>query len=258
MALTIHKSAPSVASSPAPKVSKSWMKRGDASAQMMAEEESRIKDLKNKSFRFWLNKGEEARITFIDGTLTPKGLLDILTYREHHIQLNGKWGNMYPCVAENESCPLCVAGNNPSIVGLLTVIDHREVIGKKAKYPYTRKLFVAKLGTLKILQQLASKRGGLVNCTFDVSRQGEQAPNVGDVFDFVERRDPKTSKTAFVRKDAQTGKVITLYTPIDYSTEIRYYTASELKALGFGGGIGGESALQDNVDGGDADDGKDL
>ena len=40
----------------------------------------------------------------------------------------------------------------------------------------TRKLFIAKNQTIKMLTKLAAKRGGLQGCTFDVARTGDKEP----------------------------------------------------------------------------------
>lgn len=228
----------------------SWFKKGDATQTAIQQEEKRIEEQqaqKGKMWRFWLEKGESAAVTFVDGFLTDKGILDCFMYREHSLMLNGKWGNHFVCTSEQEPCPICEVGDNPSLVGVFTIIDHREYTSKKGdKFTDTPRLFVAKRGTLKQLQQLASKRDGLAGCTFDVSRMGEQAAAVGDVFDFTEKQEVSVLRKKFVReiKDAKSGKseVKSIFVPADYTEEITYRTADEIRALGIGKApIGSES-----------------
>lgn len=230
----------------------SWFKKGDAVAGEITKEEAKVEQKmaqRGKMWRFFMEKGEgPSPITFVDGNLTEKGLLDCsMLYREHHLCLNGKWGNFIVCVAESEPCPACEGGDEPSLVGVFTVIDHREYISKKGdKYTDTAKLFVAKRGTFKLLQQYATKRGGLAGCRFDVSRLGDQAPVVGDGFDFTDKQDIDVLRKKYVRKfiDPNTKQEVikSIFVPANYEDEIIYRTAAEIRALGIGKTpIGGET-----------------
>ena len=102
---------------------------------------------------------------------------------------------------------------------------------------------------MKLLQKEATKHGGLAGCQFDVSRIGDQAPRVGDVFSFSEKNDPKLLAQQYVHEvvDPTTKKktVVCDYQVADYDQEIRYFTAAELRKLGFGTGspIGGEGPV---------------
>jgi hypothetical protein len=234
-------------------VAKPWYVRGDATADAVAKEDHRIEEeqaQRGKLFRFWLEKGDEASVTFVDGHLTEKGVLDSFMFREHSLFMNGRWGNNFVCVSEQEPCPICEGGDTPSLVGCLTVIDHRDYVSKKGNtYSNTRKLFVAKRNSWKLLQKEATKHGGLAGCRFDVSRIGDQAPRVGDVFSFTDKSDPKVLAKQYVQEfvDPKT-KVKTAksnFVPADYGEEIHYLTGAELRKLGFGKGIpiGGEGPV---------------
>jgi hypothetical protein len=234
-------------------VAKPWYVRGDATADAVAKEDHRIEEeqaQRGKLFRFWLEKGEEGAITFVDGFLTEKGVLDTFMFREHSLFMNGRWGNNFVCVSEQEPCPICEGGDTPSLVGCFTIIDHRDYVSKKGnKYSNTRKLFVAKRNSLKLLQKEATKHGGLAGCQFDVSRIGDQAPRVGDVFSFSEKGDLKQLAQHYTQEfiDPATKKKVVRsnFVPADYGGEIHYLTASELRKLGFGKGspIGGEGPV---------------
>ncbi len=225
----------------------SWAKRGDETQTAIKQEDRRIEAKFSSLWRFWLEKGESALVTFVDGPLTPQGILDCFMYREHQIYMNGKWTNWFVCTSEVEPCPICEGGDEPSLVGVFTVIDHREVKGKKGVYKDVPKLFVAKRGTIKQLQALATApgRNGLAGCTFNISRLGEQAANVGDTFDFQQKRDPAELRKLFVKKvkdDKGVEKMQSVFAPANYAKEATYLPAAELRKLGFGKGthVGGE------------------
>lgn len=246
MAITMKKSASSTskaASSP------KWYVRGDDTAHAVAEDDKRIEDKiasQNRMFRFYLKEDTSASITFVDGNLTPKGVLDCFMYREHQVYRDNKWTNWYPCVSEVEPCPICETGDEPSLVGVFTVIDHSEYKGKKNIYKDQPKLFVAKRTTLKMLQQLATKRGGLAGCTFDVTRSGENSPSVGNMFDFTEKNSIADLRKKYVRKTKE-GKVETVFVPADYEEEIVFRSGDELRELGFGSSpIGSKKAPVDS------------
>ena len=218
----------------------SWLKKGVEAAKALQKEEAEKQakaEQSKKMFRFFLAEDEEAQITFVDGDLTPEGVLDIMTYREHRIFMNGTWNNFFVCTQDVEPCPICETGDDPSIVGVLTVIDHRTIQSKKDKnktYKDTPRLFAAKRDTIKLLQKIAVKRGGLAGCKFDVTRTGSKSAAVGTSFDFVDKTPVAELKKKYVGKDAN-GKPITLFVPANYETEIIFRSADELRALGFGG-----------------------
>jgi hypothetical protein len=215
-----------------------WMKRGDDAAVSLkqAEAESKAKSMQNKSmWRFRLNDGEEARVTFVDGELTKNGNIDWLTYREHQVFMNGKWNNHFVCTEPAEKCPICESGDSPSWVAVLTVIDHREYKSKKdpgKSYKNQPRLFVMKQQTAKLLQNLGEKRKGLAGCTFDILRAGDKSPAVGSSFDFIEKNSVKDLQAQFMEKDEH-GKMKTVFVPADYEKEIVYRSAKELMQFGF-------------------------
>ena len=236
--------------------SKSWFKRGAASSKAVENYEHEMEEKwadQNRMREFWLEDGEEARVTFVDGDLTADGHLDILTYREHHLKdAQGHWGNKFVCTAEVEPCPICEMGNDASLVGVLTVIDHRKFESKKKAgvfYEFMPRLYKAKKNTIKKLQSLATKREGLAGCTFDIQRIGDQSPRVGSDFDFVQKDEIADLKEHFTREyeDPKTKKkkTETFFTPADYEKEIGWIPAKELREkYGFGGSgaIGGKTA----------------
>lgn len=195
------------------------------------EKEQKIKAEQNrKMWRFGLKDGMEGRITFIDGNLTSDGMVDYFLFYEHHLMLNGSWGHFYTCIKEIEPCLICTANDSPSLVGAFTVIDHSEYTSKKGvTYKDTPKLFIAKPTTLKQLQILGGKRGGLAGCTFDVVRSGDKSPSVGSMFDFIEKQEIEVLKKKYSRVDPETKKSICFFVPADYAKECAPLTAEEIR-----------------------------
>lgn len=216
----------------------SWMKKGKEAQKALQKEEEVAKakdEEKGKLFRFWMPKDTQTSITFLDGVLDDEGALDILLYYEHNVYMNNSWKNWFVCTAEDEPCPICEGGErSSSLVGALTIIDHTEWTGNNNKlHRDERKLFVAKRDTINALQMLATKRGGLAGCTFDVARTGDKSPGCGNVFDFTEKR--SLAELAKIYKEVANG-------PADYGKEITYRDAATLRKLGFGAQpIGAES-----------------
>src|ERR1035437_382004 len=227
MAITTKHSAGAAQSSTA-----SWAKRGSAANAEMEKYEKEValsQEQNKRMWRFWLPDGEEGQITFVDGALSSDNGLDFFMYYEHNLMLNGKWGNTFVCTKDLEPCPICAAQDRPSFVGAVTVIDHREYKTKDGKvYKDVPKLFIAKKETIKQLQMLGVKRGGLAGCTFDVARTGDKSPSVGSMFDFIEKNSVEDLQKKFVRKNDK-GVVETFFVPADYEKECQYRTAEELR-----------------------------
>lgn len=226
---------------PAEKKGLSFIKKGkEAQATFNKEEHKAEMASKNKVFRFFVTKDNDASVTFLDGDLAD-GMLDIPFFYEHNINMNGKWGNFFICTQDEEPCPICEGGNSPSYVGVLTVIDHSEYVSKKDGQTKKDnvKLFVAKRETIKMLQKIAVKRGGLRGCRFDVSRTGDKSASVGNVFDFTE----KLSNEQLVKLYGEKSKAI----GYEELLATMYMPAPELRKLGFGASnpVGGESAPDD-------------
>lgn len=177
-----------------------------------------------KAFRFRISEDDENdhRITFLDGTLDEEGTLEAPMWHEHTLQLGGKWKNV-PCTSHEEPCPICANGDNPALVAGFTVIDHTPYTiqngpNKGKTIERSKKLFVAKRTSYALLQKLASKHGGLAGTTWDVSRQGDKSPNVGNLFDFIAKDSLSDLKKEY-------GE---LAEPADFSEEITYFTREQL------------------------------
>ena len=207
-------------------MSVSFLKKGkDARKEAKrVDADRKARQDENAIRRFWVKRGGERRVTFLDGVLDNDGELEMVTYYEHNLYMNGHWRNFFVCAGtEEEPCPICEEGKQPSMVAAFTVIDHTPYTDRNGKEHGDQKmLLVAKRQTQQILEAIAVKRGGLAGVTFDIMRVDEdQSPAVGTMFDFIEKR--------------EIADVITAYgPPIDYEKELNYKTADQLRKAGFG------------------------
>ena len=240
------------APAPAPTAGASWLKKGAASAQAVqdqVQEAARRKAEQGLMFRWSLKKGEEGRLTFVDGDLSSDGFLLPPRYYEHTVQVSpGKYRNFVCPEKTNpgagEKCPICEQGESyASLVALFTVIDHRQYTNKEGKvYQNLPRLLVVKTGSFEILNKYATKLGGLAGQTFEVSRSnGDKSAGIGDVFIPLEKTPVEVLKGMYTREwvDAKTNQktISSVFVPADYEKEIVYHTAAELRQLGFGAGL---------------------
>jgi|Cruoilmetagenom7_1024161.scaffolds.fasta_scaffold08548_4 hypothetical protein len=220
-----------------------FLKKGKAARKEASavDEQKKRRDEENKYRRFFVKRGTERRVTFLDGDLDDEGELSMVMYYEHNLFMNGNWRNFFVCTGnEDEPCPICEEGKLPAMVAVFTIIDHTEYTDKKGDtHKDNVMLLVAKRGTQKLLEYQAAKRGGLAGVTFDVARIDEdQSAAVGTSFDYVGKNEvPKLLK--------KFGAEV-----IDYEDVIHYRTPDELRKMGFGkaGKIGGEPGLSDTDD----------
>jgi hypothetical protein len=222
----------------------SFIKTGTDSAAIAkqdAVEMEHRKEQQGKLFRFYIGVNEDARITFVDGDLSAEGHLLPPRWYEHMIAMGGGY-SQFVCPEKTvpelkQSCPLCEAGDRPSLVAAFTVIDHRVYKSKRGnEYRNTRKLFICKPKTFEYLSKLAQKRNGLTGCTFDVTRTSSTDAGVGGQFDFVDKQEVEKLKELFTyeKTDPKSGAKtkVTNFIPAVYDEEIIFRSGDELRALG--------------------------
>lgn len=234
----------------------SWLKRGKSAAVAAKKEEARQKQRQedsNKLFRFRLQEGESATITFLNGELMDDGdgnpIFDLYHVYEHEVWGFAKKGPSYfVCVQEEEACPLCQDENYASYCAMFLVIDHRGFDKQSGEHvEYSRKLFVAKPQSIKKLMLAAKKRNGLTGYTCEVSRSSKKAARVGDDFEWTEKRTLQQ-----LAKEYPDAKPLE---EMDILQELQYKTADELRQMGFGQGAKlGETQPQAAPQGDESDD----
>lgn len=207
-----------------------YLKKGKearkAAKHVDAENVRRREESENRIKRFWLKRGTERRITFLDGDLDDDGELELTTYYEHNLYMNGRWNNFFVCTGnEEEPCPICEEGNLPAYCAAFTIIDHTKYTDRNGKsHKDDVCLLIAKRQTQQLLEMQAAKRGGLAGVTFDVARTNEeQAAAVGTMFDYVGKNPIK----AICNKFKIDG-------PFDYEEVLGYQSPTELRKQGFG------------------------
>lgn len=241
----------------------SWLKKGEDSAALA--ERKKAEDAKaasevGKMWRFWVNKGEEARITFIDGELNDQGVLMPPRFYEHQLYLSGNWNNFFVCPEKTnpesgQKCPICEGGDKPYLVAMFTILDHRTSKSKDGTKAYKDqpRLFPAKPASFELLNKLAQKRGGLRGITFDAMRTtDDKSPAVGSTFDFVEKNKPEELEAKYTMSYEKDGKTVTVskFVAAEYDKEIVYRTEDELRQLGFGKAVvGGSNPGQQSMEG---------
>lgn len=221
-----------------------------ASAEVKKREELAAKAAKDfsekKPYRFWLAPGKSTRVTFLSGNLTEEGVagdIDVPCAYEHNMQINGDWRNWFVCLSAQEPCPLCQNGDKPYFVGLFLVVDHTAYNDSKGVLQKdTIKIFAAKSETYNLLRAQATKRGGLVGATYDVTRPSDpKSAAVGTQFDF----EGKVEDPAKLTELYPAIGVVLHY--LENPTKLfTLYTVEELTSLGFGNKpVGSESLYSD-------------
>lgn len=195
-----------------------------------ADEQKAIRDAQREiPFRYFLKTGEKGLITFLDGGLREDGTVKSVAWWEHNLKLNGKWGNHFSCTqGQDEPCPICQGGVQPTLMFAFTVLNHVPYSKDNKTYVNQRKLFACTSETYRYLESIATKRGGLAGCRFEVLRTGDKAARVGSHFDFEEKH--KTLGEIAAKYGLKAEDVM----PFDYDKAISYKTAEELRKLGFG------------------------
>jgi hypothetical protein len=158
--------------------------------------------------RFRVKVGAEpTKITFVDDFDSTYEIMDRqvqapIKYKRHTIseRRRGKvsYYNHYTCITalhkqnpnKNPKCPLCVEGDEPRQMIVLTIIDHTRWTDKQGKkHKDELKLFEFKSGsgTHEYLLREHKKRGGLSGCCYEVSRTTKTSDTVGESFSYEDK-----------------------------------------------------------------------
>lgn len=139
--------------------------------------------------RIWLPVGVGKEVIFLDDAPA--------CYWEHALKLPDEKGrltyngNQFTCNAPD--CVLCDNNYKNYYVGLYTVIDCSEYEYKGKIYSNQRRLFAAKMKTLKYLEEKLEilKKGGnrMAGSRFFLKRTHDRAAAVGDVIEFLKEEE---------------------------------------------------------------------
>jgi len=189
-----------------------WYKTGEDADKAIEEEAVRQEEARKsggKLQRYWMppnnKQGDQQHyLTFLDGLTHPEGFSSPFTFMEHQLKLNGHWRNWFTCIeglvidGKKQSCPLCAAGENPSLMAAYSVIDHTEFTDKKGNTRSKEvRLFVCKSQVQGALKKAAKKKKGLRGWHVEVTRTGSDAASTGNSFDFEERFDEEEFQKKF-------------------------------------------------------------
>lgn len=176
-----------------------WM----AGVGMDSDMEGDAPSAMNRVFRFWLPKGKEADIIFLnEGDEAP-------VIWEHQIRLGGDWRNWATCMIQaGQSCPLCkwADANNGQFkrykVMYFSIIDCSKYTDRKGvEHVNTKKLFGAKKDTKELIRRLWLRRKeadtGLRGAMYNAYRtNSDKSANVGEQFEFKKMVDLATLEDA--------------------------------------------------------------
>lgn len=237
-----------------------WLQTGADSLALQQRDQEEFQE-RSKGFklphRFFLKRGEETELTFIDGDLDRDGNLTPPRFFEHCIQnADGKLV-YYVCPKRTNpkvyhDCPLCNSGDKAYLVAMFTVIDHSIYTNQETGDTYQDRvrLFAAKPQVFDMLNFQAKQNDGLGCARFRVQRLGQKAAATGDTFDFIEKEERQPLRNRYFRVEEPTEEMIleaeqeglpapvpkrvTNFIPVDYAKDIPFYTPDQLADMGLG------------------------
>lgn len=164
--------------------------RGDAGARRTDEEleharqkAEQRKALGNQPFRFRVPIGETRQVIICDDK--P----DFFMYEHSLKDAEGNWGKLFTgCVKEFDNCPVCESTGKESYYAMvLTVVDLTEfTLRDGTKVEFSRKLLIVKPAQQKKFLRFYQKEGTLRGALFDMTRDGDKDPQIGNDIEFVE------------------------------------------------------------------------
>lgn len=167
--------------------------RGAAGREKLKEELERQEQQKEQRkaqqgqpFRLRLGAGETKEVIVLDDREE-----DLFFQYEHNLQdpKTGYWNVFTGCIKETEICPVCEQEGKESYYALyLSVIDLTEYEDKHGNVvEFSRKLMPVKSGQIgKFLRRLEKNNGSLRGCLFELSRDGDRDPQIGNDIEFIE------------------------------------------------------------------------
>lgn len=221
-------------------VEKKWFATGEEGVKKSKAEDEASRERRAKAQaggrRWRLKSEEEGKLTFLD---KPE-----FFFREHNLEIGGKYGNFFTCLSDFDTCPLDDI-DNPSYVVACTIIDHREWTDNSGnKHKNEKKLLVCKGAAKEEVLRQASKRD-LRFCLYEVARGSKPTEcNTGEKFEFVKKLDEKT-----LMKIAPAGATKDWLKPFNYLELFAPKSPEELRKLaGQAEPVGGEGEASEGID----------
>lgn len=202
-----------------------------------AEQQRNFENSQNpRSWRFYMKKGTETKIVFLDDLLFP--------IKEHRFQAGGSFNNFETCLQDIEGdCPLCDNSNKPYFAMASTIIDFTPFTRKDGtEVQASKRLIVVKSGGAEKLLRRQKEHGTLIGKVFKMYRSHDQKGEAtGTDLELLKDADMEKLKQ-FAPKDIDPEEWIK---PYDYEKLFAPKSPEELRqAIGVAPPVGSEDAPQ--------------
>jgi len=166
----------------------SWFKRGAEGIKesQVFDKQVQLKFEKRGVWRFTQPNNSTTKAILLDNP-------DFFVYEHSLYKLTGKV-DTETWIREFDSCPLCNAGMEPSLVLFATVIDPREYEDREGKKHKNQKKLIAFKGKARqaILRRMAEQGGNLKYAVIQLSRGASQnEASTGEDIQFLGRLKPE-------------------------------------------------------------------
>jgi hypothetical protein len=210
-------------------MSENWFKHG-VTEEDVENVKKEVASRRKSPLRLWLNEKESKKIIILDD--------QPFSIWEHHMRINGKWGNFFSCpkgFSDDVVCPICMSGNNRQFSAFISVIDCTGYKNKKGETAgkYSRTLFAMPETVLDRFLAYRAKHTTLVGALIEIQRTSEKAPRLGDVWEVLKTGIDVEKDEKLWWKSREDGKKHPPE-PFDYKKIFAPKTASELQALASG------------------------
>lgn len=202
---------------------------------------------KNQSkmpFRFRVAVGETREICILD---------DAPDFFQHEHNMKGPdgfWNVFTGCVKEFDNCPVCEQQGKESYYAMyLSIIDLSPYTNKKTNevVEWSRKLLVVKPAQQKKFMRFYEKHGTLRGAIFEMTRDGDKEPSIGNDIEFVDEwipeEDLKTYQREWKDKDGKKQHE-DCSVPYDYLALFEEPTTEALRAMVGGKAPAGSRAYE--------------
>lgn len=159
------------------------MRRTEEELEIQKQRAEQRKAQNDKPFRYYTKVGKTQQIIICDDK--P----DFFMYEHAMKDAEGNWGRLFTgCTKTFDNCPACEALGRESYYGMyLTVIDLTPFTTRDGDtVDFSRKLLVVKPAQQKKFLRFYAKEGTLRGAVFDMTRDSDKDPSIGNDIEFVE------------------------------------------------------------------------